>query len=239
MRICLNKYPFLTAQLVIVFGALCLPGCGVLQEYQVSVPEAVPPGFAGKISRATLELQLPDLKIAVEMKNYRTTGNILTFVPLLPLSVPVWFEPEDVSPALFIWLAVTPMDGQETFTFDASRIIIKSEDGELVEPTDFIGPCSKIWQSSRGVAGGCGQDYYRWENAISYRIDFAPEDVRTPQIPVSFRGPNCFVLRFDMAAPAEQMYTLSIEGVRHAGRPIQLPEIRYRRGLIFEFLALP
>ncbi len=225
--------------LVIVFGALCLPGCGVLQEYEVSVPEAVPPGFVGEISGAILQLQLLDLRLAVEIQNYRRTGNSLIWGPwMLPLSVPVWEEPGAVSRELLIWLALTPMDGKETFTFDASRIILKAEHGEQVEPTDFIGPSSLIWQSPRAVARGCGRRRYSVGIAIS-RMDVAPEDIKTPRMPVSFRGPNCFVLRFNTSASPERRLALSIEGVRKAGQPIQLPETRYRKGLVVKVLVVP
>jgi hypothetical protein len=221
-----------------VFVALCVAGCGVLEEYEVSVPEAVPPGFVGEVSGATIQLQLPDLWLTVEIQNYRSTGNSLTLVSGLPLSVPLRDEPARDNRTLLIWLALTPIDGKETFTFDASRIILKVEGGEQVEATDFIGPSSLIWTSPRAVARGCGPRRYSAGIAIS-RMDVRPEDIRTPRMPVTFQGQNCFVLRFNTSASPERKFALSIEGVRKAGQPIRLPEIRYGRGLFVKSLVVP
>ena len=208
-----------------------LQGCMAIVQFGVSVPQGIPAGVKGDIRDDFVRLVLPGLNLEVQVQNYQDSGAGLGPDPhpsLIPGSQERWapYGP------LRIWLAVEP--AEEGFSFDPGRVLIKYGDGTSVKPSAFIGPAT-IWGSARDVSLGCGARRYGFGVALS-RMEPQREGVKAPQGPVPFSGKRCFVLWFDTDASPARDFALLIDGIEKSGRPIPIPEVRYKSGSVWKHL---
>lgn len=140
-----------------------------------------------------------------------------------------------------------PIDN--TFSFDPGRVSLKFDDGTNVQVKEFIGPF-KPWRSPRAAVRGCGKRRYSVGVATS-RTVVGQKDIKMPHgsIPIPFekksfgwwnpdKEHSCFLLRFDSKSSPDRSFVLSIEGIEKGGAQYSVPEIRFRKGSIWNLFSV-
>ena len=183
--------------------AIQLQGCGFF-AYEVSVPAAVPPGGQGRVvNDDAIELTLlPGMNVWIQVRNHTSS----TSLPHKKLGILLW---------------ITSESGEESFSFDPGRVVLRFGGGEIVRLSSYGGP-DLLRVNPRAVGSSCG-----W---ASQRLQ-----VRTPQGPVQFRSRACFMLWFNTSAAPDRNFTLALEEVRKAGEHVAVPPIEFKKGTVRKY----
>ena len=227
-------------------------GCGALVKHYVSVPDENTPGASlrgGFVGRDIIAFSWPDIDLAIQVQNHLYSGFSMLTVVIVPV-IPLW-EKESETQAeayLLLWVDIEPKDN--TFLFDPGRVTLKFDDGTNVQVKEFIGPL-KPWHSPRAVVEGCGKRRYSFGVATS-RTVVGQEDIKTPDGSISIpfekksfgwwnldKGHSCFLLGFDTKSSPDRTFVLTIEGIEKNGAQYPVPEIRFRKGSIWNLFPVP
>ena len=182
--------------------AVPLPGCGVF-AYDVSVPSAIPPGVEGRIVQGdSLDLTLQSLHVWMQARNHTSS----TTPTPKNLGILLWIESESE---------------RETLSFDPGHVVLKFQDGEVVQLTSYGGP-DLLHVNPRAVGPSCG--------LASQRLE-----VKAPRGPIPFSWRACFLLLFDTSASPDRSFTLVIEELKKAGEHVPIPPVEFKRGSVRKY----
>jgi hypothetical protein len=171
--------------------------------YDVSVPSGIPPGVEGRIVQGdALDLTLPSLHVWMQVRNHTSS----TTVPHKNLGILLWIESGSA---------------HETFSFDPGHVVLKFQDGEVVQLTSYGGP-DLLRVNPRAAGPSCG-----W---ASQRLE-----VKAPRGPISFTWRACFLLLFDTSASPDRSFTLVIEELKKAGEYVSIPPVEFKRGSVRKY----
>lgn len=217
-----RKTTLLVACFIIVIAS---SGC-VPIKYDASVPLEVPPGLIGKISKQTIELELPELTLSAQIQAYDWDGQYL----LKPLGV---------------WIEVNPRNGW--VILDPRLVMLKSDQGDYLKAVSFLGP-SESWYSPRALAAGCGPRRFHSGIAIT-NIAVTQEWVMQannaagifrPSIgPVTSEGQKCFMFWFDTDPKPNHNFVLIIDGITIDGMKLSIPKILFKEGSLTSVRSIP
>lgn len=239
--------------LAVIYLGIQLMGCGVLVKHYASVPDENTTGasFRGGflVGNDIIAFSWPDIDLSIQVQNHLYSGFSMLAVVVVPI-IPLWEKQGEVQEGsyLLLWVDLVPKDN--TFSFDPGRVTLKFDDGTNVQVKEFIGPF-KPWYSPRAVVQGCGKRRYSLGVATS-RTVVGDEDIKAPHgsIPITFekksfgwwnpdKGHSCFLLGFDTNSSPNRTFVLSIEGIEKGGAQYPVPEIRFRKGSIWNLFPVP
>jgi hypothetical protein len=236
--------------LAVISLGIQLMGCGTYMKHYASVAEEEIPGASigpGNIIR----FRWPDLDLGIQVQNHLYSGLSLFALVVVPV-IPIWEREEQWEEGryLMLWVDIAPKDNNDTFSFDPGRVTLKFDDGTNVQVKEFVGPF-KPWFSPRAVVRGCGNRRYSFGVATS-RTVVGQEDIKTPHgsIPIPFekksfgwwnpdKGHSCFLLGFNANGSPDRSFVLSIEGIEKGGVQYPVPEIRFKKGSIWNLFSVP
>jgi hypothetical protein len=228
-------------------------GCGVLSKHYASVPDQNTPGASIRGGRILggdiIDFSWPDIDLAIQVQNHLYSGFSMLTVVFVPV-IPLWekeSKPQEGA-YLLVWVDIAPKDN--TISFDPSRVTLRFDDGTNVQVKEFVGPF-RPWSSPRAVVQGCGERRYSFGVATS-RTVVGQEDIKTPHgsIPIPFekksfgwwnpdKGHSCFLLGFNTNGSPDRSFVLSIEGIEKDGAQYPVPEVRFRKGTIWNLFPVP
>ena len=192
------------SRVLILIACLAVPlqGCGVF-AYDASVPSAIPPGVKGRIVDGdALDLTLPGLHVWMQVRNHTSS----TTLPHQNLGILLWIESKSE---------------HETLSFDPGHVVLKFEDGEVVQLASYGGP-DLLRVNPRAVGPSCG-----W---ASQRLQ-----VKAPRGPIPFTWRACFLLLFDTSASPDRSFTLVIEELKKAGEYVLIPPVDFKKGSVRKY----
>src|SRR5712691_5019963 len=111
--------------------------------------------------------------------------------------------------------------GARTLSFDPGHVVLKFEDGEMVQLASYRGP-DLLRVNPRAVGPSCG-----W---ASQRLQ-----VKAPRGPIPFTWRACFLLLFDTSASPERSFTLVIDELRKAGEYVPILSVDFKRGSVRKY----
>lgn len=221
----INFFPILLRCLPVGM-VLVLSGCVLPISYDASVPQEIPSGYDGKISRQTISLDLPELTLSTQVQAY--DGDI-----------------GKLRRPLGVWIELDPKSGW--VKFDPRYVTLKSDDGDELSPVSFLGP-SNAWHSPRALAAGCGPRVYRsgmWITLIGLSPDMVMRadnsvGIYKPTVgPVFSEGRKCFMFWFDTDPLPVHTFVLSVDGISVDEKSVSVPKIVFQGKSLITIATYP
>ncbi len=232
--------PPLAALLLYIVAALQLSSCSIATQYEVSMV-ADDRSWTAASYPEVARLQLPGINLYLWIGDYQKTGRGF-WGPLVPL-IPMFGSPVKASPVIPLRLAIESVE--PLFFFDPRRVLIKTEDGEVLTPAGLGEPEEmKLWKplfGGRRDWQGCGKAW-AWVGHPSLpptAISPADRDRLSLGKLSEVITPTCFFIWFEPAPSSGRGFLVSIEGLQRAGTAVVIPPATMRRGTVWKYDVVP
>jgi hypothetical protein len=224
--------------LLFLSAAFFCQGCTVLSYGTFSAP-VVPASEAKMVSNEDIhwsgrqfgdKIQVREVTLAVLPQNQRVWFNIWgIIVPFLPLpggsnQSEFYASRQKRGPLFLVTLIITPQ--ADDFTFDPKGVSLSLPSGAELNPSAFWGP---QWRGLKANSlDGCHPLV-----AVNTR---GPISTAQTIDHLEIREDSCFTFLFDTAPPSpDQVFSLSITGIRKGGQAFAMPPIRFQRHSRWQF----
>lgn len=192
-------------------GASCLlslaPAFQHNSPYQVSAPEALPPGIVGQVEKSGhTVLRLDALKLGLLA---------LDAIPTPPLPNPGLTS---ISPSLMIRFEFEP--AILGYSFNPMLVSLRTAEGKILHPVAYVGPGKLLWHQYGRSCHQPGPGRFRASVELPARLE-------SLFIPLP-SGSACFVVSFDTRVGLGTV-VLSIEGINRGAEPVAIPAFALSR----------
>jgi hypothetical protein len=229
--------PCLSIVLFSVIACSTVAGCAYSQRYVVSIPTVEGTGLSfvqeKNPQRPRHIIELPRLQLSVKPFNARLVSTFNSWFWFIPVPFDrVYpeaerFEKHDQSadPPFLIEVAFHPL--AVDLSIEPSQITLHLA-GQIFKPTSMIPP-SDLRSFDRPTYHGLS--LCRLQHNL--RLIEVRRPLQAMQIPAGEK--ICIWLRFDVGPPTpETEYAIFVDGIKMAGKPIQIPVIRFVSGVAYE-----
>jgi len=214
-------YRALMSGFIILIG-----GCVAPIQYEVSIPQEIPAGAAGKIHNETITLEKNQYTLSVQVQAYNWDGQYLL-------------------PPLGVWLAFDSRG--KVISIDPMLVTLQSDQSNPIQAVSFLGP-SVPWQSPRALSAGCGPRFYRSGIGLT-RIGVSQESVlkanvkagiKRPTVgPVNFQGRKCFMFWYKTDPMPDHVFVLRINGISVNKEKAEPLTLRFKKGVVSTIKGFP
>jgi len=186
-------------------------------------------------------IEFPDLRLSVKPFNARLVSTFNTWFLFIPLPVTITYpeferfrkNDQSASPPFIIEIAFYPQTGD--LSVDPSQIVL-SLTGRNYKAARMIMP------SAFTPMHYFGGHFYQGLSLcfLPYNVQLEKSLKPLQPIQISAGEKACISLSFDIAPPVpETEYSVSISGVEMAGKGIQIPTIRFVKGIAYYNDSIP
>lgn len=229
---------------LIVLSSFTL-GCVYSQDYVASIPDVQGAGLS-LVEKSVQQkknhiIDLKGMQLSVKPFNARLVSRINSWFLFIPIPFDKVYpdaerfgkQDHSANPPFFIEVAFHPVEGK--LKLDPSQTDLHL-DGKDYRPTQMVVPSDLRPMSSFGGSGYQGTELCSWPGKLRLEEMLRP----LQQVLIPKDGKACIWLSFDVAPPTpETEFSVSVKGIEMAGKPVEIPTLRFVKGTAHLFDKIP